>query len=98
MLSVPYLERSLGLSTAASGANWLLIVTVVVAACTAVATSPPPSSSERVGRKRVIYVACLLGAIGMTICALAPVASRSLIVGAILSASAAAASSRSTGR
>ena len=83
VLSVPYLERSLGLVDSGDRANWLLIVTIVVAACTAVATIPAAKLSERVGRKRVIYLACLLGAVGMTICALAPSIGQ-LILGAIL--------------
>jgi MFS family permease len=72
VLSVPYLERSLGLVNASERANWLLGVTIVVAACTALATLPAARLSERLGRKNVIYLACALGATGMTICATAP--------------------------
>jgi MFS family permease len=83
VLSVPYLERSLGLIDRDERANWLLLVTIVVALCTAVATIPAAKLSERVGRKQVIYLACLLGAIGMTTCALAP-SIWLLVAGAIL--------------
>lgn len=83
VLSVPYLERSLGLVDKDERATWLLGVTVVVALCTAITTLPAARLSERFGRKRVIYVACALGATGMTICALAP-AVPLLVVGAIL--------------
>jgi MFS family permease len=83
VLSVPYLERSLGLVDKDERANWLLLVTVVVALCTAVATIPAAKLSERVGRKQVIYLACLLGAVGMTTCALAPSIGL-LVIGAIL--------------
>ena len=72
VLSVPYLERALDLTDPDDRANWLLAVTVVVAACTALSTLPAAKLSERIGRKAVIYGACLLGAIGMTTCALAP--------------------------
>ena len=83
VLSVPYLERSLGLVNRDERANWLLLVTIVVALCTAVATIPAAKLSERVGRKQVIYLACLLGAVGMTTCALAPSIGL-LVAGAIL--------------
>jgi MFS family permease len=83
VLSVPYLERALGLTVAADRANWLLGVTVVVALFTAVATIPAARLSERLGRKRVIYGACLLGGVGMTICALAP-NPPVLVLGAVL--------------
>ena len=72
VLSVPFLERALALTDPDERGNWLLAVTIVVALCTAVATIPAARLSERLGRKRVIYGACLLGATGMTICALAP--------------------------
>jgi MFS family permease len=83
VLSVPYLERALALTDPGERANWLLGVTVVVAACTAVATLPAARLSNRIGRKRVIYGACAMGAVGMTICALAP-NPPILVVGAIL--------------
>jgi MFS family permease len=83
VLSVPYLERALGLTDPGARADWLLGVTVVVAACTALATLPAARLSNRVGRKPVIYTACAMGAAGMTICALAPTAPV-LVVGAVL--------------
>jgi MFS family permease len=83
VLSVPYLERALLLTDPDERANWLLGVTVIVAACTALATLPAARLSNRVGRKRVIYGACAMGAAGMTICALAP-NPPILVIGAIL--------------
>jgi MFS family permease len=83
VLSVPYLERALLLTDPGERANWLLGVTVIVATCTAVATIPAARLSNRVGRKRVIYGSCAMGAAGMTICALAP-NPPILVVGAIL--------------
>lgn len=46
------------------------------------ATIPAARLSQRLGRKRVIYAACALGALGMSIAALAP-APPVLVVGAI---------------
>ncbi len=83
VLSVPYLERSLGLTVPDDRANMLILVTVVVAVCTALATLPAARLSGRVGRKPVIYAACALGAAGMTIAALAPGVPL-LLVGAVL--------------
>ncbi len=83
VLSVPYLERSLGLTDPDDRANWLVLVTVVVAVCTALATLPAARLSGHVGRKPVIYAACALGAVGMTIAAIAP-GIPLLLVGAVL--------------
>jgi MFS family permease len=83
VLSVPYLERSLGMIDPKERGSWILITTVVAALCTAVATIPAARLSQRLGRKRVIYGACVVGALGMTIAAFAP-APPVLIVGAIL--------------
>ncbi len=82
-LSVPYLERALSMTDKDERANWLLAVTALVALCAVVSTIPAARLSERIGRKRVIYGACALGAIGMTICALAP-AVPLLMLGAVL--------------
>ena len=84
VLSRPYLERALGLVDADDRAIWLLGVTIVVAACTAVATMPAARLSERVGRKPVIYAACVIGAVGMTICAAGAVDPGRSSLGAIL--------------
>ncbi len=64
VLSVPFLERAIALTDPDERGNWLLAVTVVVALCTAAATLPAARLSERVGRKPVIYAACLLGRSG----------------------------------
>ena len=82
-LSVPYLETALGLVDKDQRATTLLGLTIIVALCTAIATLPAARLSERVGRKKVIYGACVLGATGMTICALAP-GVPVLVVGATL--------------
>jgi MFS family permease len=83
VLAVPYLERALGMVDGGERATWILATTVVAAVCTAAATIPAARLSQRIGRKRVIYAACAVGALGMTIAALAP-APPVLVVGAIL--------------
>jgi MFS family permease len=45
---------------------------IVVALVTVIATFPSARISDRIGRKPVIYVACLIGGIGLLIAALAP--------------------------
>ena len=71
-LSVPYLERAQGLTDPGERGLWLNVATITVALFTAAATIPAARLSNRLGRKRVIYAACALGAVGMGICALAP--------------------------
>jgi MFS family permease len=71
-LAVPYLERALGMTDPDQRAIWILVITGIAALCTAVATIPAARLSQRYGRKRLIYVACAISAVGMTICAFAP--------------------------
>jgi MFS family permease len=71
-LMVPYLERALGITDPGQRAGWILTSTVIVALCTAISTIPAAKLADRFGRKRVIYVACLIAGIGMTVAALAP--------------------------
>ena len=71
-LMVPYLERALGIIDPDERAGLLFTATLIVAICTAIATIPAAKIADRYGRKRVIYVACLIAGIGMTIAALAP--------------------------
>jgi MFS family permease len=83
VLAVPYLERSLGLADDGERAAWLLGITAVAALFTVVATVPAARISQRIGRKRVIYGAAAISAIGMTVVALAP-APPIAVVGAVL--------------
>jgi MFS family permease len=83
VLQVPYLERSLGMTERDQRALWILGTTIVAVICTAGATIPAARLSQRVGRKRVIYVATAISALGMTIAALAP-GPPVLAVGAVL--------------
>jgi MFS family permease len=82
-LMVPYLERALGMADPDQRANWILVTTGIVALATAISTVPAAKASERFGRKRLIYASCVVGATGMTICALAPT-SEVLVAGAVL--------------
>ena len=50
----------------------LSVIQIVVALVTAVSTFPSARVSDRIGRKPVIYVACLVGGIGLFIVAVAP--------------------------
>jgi MFS family permease len=66
-----YMQWSLGLSVE-EAVGWVLAATVIVGSATGLAVIPSGLISDRVGRKRVIYLACLLGSIGMGIAAIAP--------------------------
>lgn len=65
------LERSFRLEPSVAG-PFLLINGLVVALATAVATLPAARLSDRIGRKKVIYLAYGLGAVGVAGVALAP--------------------------
>jgi MFS family permease len=71
-LLVPYLERAQRITDDDERALLILVSTGIVALCTAIATIPAARIADRYGRKRVIYAACAIAAVGMTICALAP--------------------------
>jgi MFS family permease len=70
-LVVLYMARSLGLDEAARG-FWVPATSIVVALITVTSTLPAARISDRVGRKPVIYAACLFGAFGAAIVAAAP--------------------------
>jgi MFS family permease len=66
-----FMERSLGIATEREG--FLIPVTSgTVALLTLIATIPSARLSDRIGRKPVIYAACVIGALGMAIAAVAP--------------------------
>ncbi|MEO6206810.1 MAG: MFS transporter, partial [Candidatus Limnocylindrales bacterium] len=71
-LLVPYLERAQGITDPDERALLIVVATGIVAVCTAIATIPAARIADRVGRKRVIYLACLIAAVGMTVAAIAP--------------------------
>ena len=66
-----YMERVFGFGPEEKG-FWVPLTQVSVAGLTALATIPSAVLSNRIGRKPVIYVACVTGAAGMLIAALAP--------------------------
>lgn len=66
-----YMRRSMGFSEA-DATGWVLVATVAVSIPTGLAVVPSGVLSNRFGRKRMIWLACLLGAIGMAVLALAP--------------------------
>ncbi len=66
-----YLQRSLGFSDE-QAAGSLFLILVIVGATTALATFPAARLSDRVGRKNVIYLACVVGALGTLVVTLAP--------------------------
>jgi MFS family permease len=68
---VIFFNQTLLLTTADKG--WVVPVTqVLVALVTVASTFPSARISDRIGRKPVIYVACLIGAFGLAIAAMAP--------------------------
>ncbi len=77
-----FLAQSLGLDNKAAGLAQFAVLGIVVVG-NVLAVVPAGRVSDRVGRKRVIYVACLLGAVGMTIVAVAPSVPVALIGGAL---------------
>jgi MFS family permease len=66
-----YMQWSLGLSVD-EALGWALLATIIVGTATGVAVIPAGLASDRIGRKRVIYLAAILGSIGMGIAAAAP--------------------------
>ena len=82
-LLVPYLERAQAITDPEERAVLILVATGIVALCTAISTIPAARLGDRHGRKRVIYVACVIAALGMGICAVAP-SVPTFVVGAIL--------------
>ncbi|MEX1170246.1 MAG: MFS transporter [Chloroflexota bacterium] len=70
-LAVFYLSRSLGMNQEEAGTAFIVIVGLV-ALGTVVAVIPAARASDRIGRKKVIYVSCAVGAGGFGFVALAP--------------------------
>jgi MFS family permease len=70
-LATFYLARSMGLDQTDTG---LVVIglTGLVALGTLIAVVPAARISDRVGRKIVIWASCLLGGLGLAVCAVAP--------------------------
>ena len=70
-LAVFYLARSLGMTQEEAGVAYIPLVGLV-ALGTVIAVVPAARVSDRIGRKKVIYVSCVVGAVGLGMVALAP--------------------------
>jgi len=70
-LGLFFLVRTLNIPIEESGVP-ITIITAVLGGVTGLTTIPAAKLSDRVGRKRMIYVAIALGAVGMTLVALSP--------------------------
>jgi MFS family permease len=70
-LAVFYLARSLGMNQEETGAAFIPLVGLV-ALGTVIAVVPAARASDRVGRKKVIYLSCVVGGIGLALVAIAP--------------------------
>jgi len=67
-----YLERSIRMTPAEAGL-FINVATVAVVVPTALMVVPAARLSDRYGRKPLIYLACAMGASGLTVVALAPI-------------------------
>lgn len=69
-LAIFYLARSLGLDQQAAGDSFTVLV-ALVAVGTIITVIPAARLSDRIGRKRVIWISCAIGAVGMSVVAIA---------------------------
>jgi Na+/melibiose symporter-like transporter len=72
VLSTFYLAQVFGLSAKETGDTKLLLLGIV-AACLTIAVVPAARLSDRMGRKRIIYISCAIGATGLALGAIAPI-------------------------
>lgn len=86
-LSTFYLAQTFGLSAEQTGNVKLVLLGVVIVGIT-LAVVPSARLSDRIGRKRVIYGACAIGATGMAIAALAPSVEIALVGAALFAVAA----------
>jgi MFS family permease len=70
-LALFYLPRSHGLNSEQSGL-WLFVMTGLIAVAVVLSVVPAARLSDRIGRKKVIYGSCVVGAAGLAIVAAAP--------------------------
>ncbi|HET7473281.1 MAG TPA: MFS transporter [Candidatus Limnocylindrales bacterium] len=70
----------------ANGQNFILLILVVIG--NLIAVLPASRLSDRIGRKPVIYAACVIGFAGVGLAAIAPVTSIALVGGFLFGASA----------
>jgi len=82
-----YLNQSHGLSdTQANNTNFVLLILVVIGNLLTIV--PASRLSDRIGRKPVIYVSCVIGGIGVALAAIAPEVWIALVGGFLFGASA----------
>jgi MFS family permease len=86
-LALVYLEFTHRLGQAAANQLYLAMLVVVIVA-NVIAIIPAARASDRIGRKPVIYAACAIGAVGVTIVALAPTVDFALVGAALFGGSA----------
>jgi Na+/melibiose symporter-like transporter len=72
VLSTFYLAQVFGLDAQQTG-DTKIILLGIVAACLTVAVIPAARLSDRMGRKKIIYGSCVMGAIGLGLGAVAPI-------------------------
>jgi len=77
-----FMEQSLKIAVADEGL-WINVTAGSVALFTMISTIPSAKLSDRIGRKPVIYAACVIGALGMIVAGVAP-SIQVFIVGAVL--------------
>jgi MFS family permease len=85
--STYYLAQSFGLNSDQSGEVQLVLL-AVVAVFVAVSVMPASRLSDRIGRKRVIYASCAMGAFGLMVGALSPAIPISIAGAAVFAVSA----------
>jgi len=83
--AIIWMERALGFGSDEKG-TWVTVILGATAVATALSTIPAAKVSDRVGRKPVIWVACAVGATGLSIFAFAPTIEVALVGGVLLGA------------
>ena len=89
VLSTFYLAQVFGLGARETGDTKILFLGVV-ATCLTIAVVPAARLSDRLGRKRIIYVSCGVGATGLALGAVAPILPVALLGAAMFALSAGA--------
>ena len=89
VLSTFYLAQVFGLGARETGDTKILFLGVV-ATCLTIAVVPAARLSDRLGRKRIIYVSCAVGAAGLAMGAVAPILPIALLGAAMFALSAGA--------
>ncbi len=87
IMSTFYLAQVFGLDAQQTGDTKILLLGIV-AACLTVAVLPAARLSDRLGRKKIIYVSCGVGALGLGLGAVAPILPVAMLGAAIFALSA----------